>query len=273
MSPRPVGTALEGQFRIMHTLVDTRGCFSNFGEVFGRAGKSLLVAKRYKTHPEDGYALVDDVESIQNVGERMMMHNRHQRLLTTYFQDVLILEKADEFGRSFNAAIKDKVPARKVHVLRSAVMEVEWEDERPSMFIVEKFLDDDAPFQKFNNNGEAMLDLGSSRSCFEHGMGKLSHHLSTTYYFNFLKYFPTLFLALERADYVPGKHARVTTPNLFSLYTYLSSGGKLILCDIQGKKSKFTDVHFHTSKDWNNVSEFGSSSFESDSALTAPPDW
>jgi len=30
------------------------------------------------------------------------------------------------------------------------------------MFIVEKYLDDDAPFQKFNNNGETMLGLRSS---------------------------------------------------------------------------------------------------------------
>jgi len=161
MSPRPVGTALNGQFRIMHTLVDTKGCMSNFGEVFGRARSDMLVAKTYKTHPEDGYALADDVE-FENIGARMTMHNRHQRMVTTYFQDVLILEKAAEFGRSFNAAIKDKVPARKVDVLRSVVMEVGWEEDRPSMFIVEKYLDDDAPFQKFNNNGETMLGLRSS---------------------------------------------------------------------------------------------------------------
>jgi hypothetical protein len=74
-------------------------------------------------------------------------------------------------------------------------------------------------------------------------------------------------------DYVPGKHARVTTPNLFSLYTYLSSGGKLILCDIQGKNMKFTDLHFHTSIDYDNVKDFQTASFELDDAMKAVPDW
>jgi hypothetical protein len=81
-----------------------------------------------------------------------LLFNRHQRSLKIYFQDTLTAEKVAEFGRQFNNT--PKLSFRKVEVMRSVVMELDCDSLRPSLYVVERYLEDDAPFQKFNNNGE-----------------------------------------------------------------------------------------------------------------------
>ena len=98
MSPVPIGTALEGQFRVIHSLVDTKGCLRGFGEFDG----NLFVAKRYKKDPDTGYELNTDSEHYDNEALRNAAHNRHQRLSEVYFKDTLMSEKAAEFARAFN---------------------------------------------------------------------------------------------------------------------------------------------------------------------------
>jgi len=98
MSPVPLGTALEGQFRVIHSLVDTRGCLRAFGEF----GGNMFVAKRYKKDPDTGYELNTDSEEFATEALRNAAHNRHQRLSEVYFKDTLMSEKAAEFARAFN---------------------------------------------------------------------------------------------------------------------------------------------------------------------------
>lgn len=76
---------------------------------------------------------------------------RYQRMIKAYFQDALMAEKAAEFGRDFNSTYR--ASARKVQIMRSVVLETGYDTLRPSLFVVERYLEDDAPFQKFNNNG------------------------------------------------------------------------------------------------------------------------
>jgi len=44
-----------------------------------------------------------------------------------------------------------------VQVMRSVVMELEYESEKPLLYVVERYLEGSQPFQKFNNNGERAL--------------------------------------------------------------------------------------------------------------------
>jgi hypothetical protein len=72
MSGEPLGTGLEGQFRIIH-LLENEKCLQRFGEFDG----TLFVAKRYKKDPQGGLDLDFDVDGMQNEAEKMAMHNRY----------------------------------------------------------------------------------------------------------------------------------------------------------------------------------------------------
>mmetsp|Transcript_9077 Transcript_9077/g.18116 ORF Transcript_9077/g.18116 Transcript_9077/m.18116 type:complete len:749 (+) Transcript_9077:127-2373(+) len=56
------------------------------------------------------------------------------------------------------------------------------------------------------------------------------------------------FRKFNNNDFVPGQQAVQNTPNMFSLFSYFHSEGQLLVCDIQGKKYKFTDPQFHSSE-------------------------
>mmetsp|Transcript_81135 Transcript_81135/g.218009 ORF Transcript_81135/g.218009 Transcript_81135/m.218009 type:complete len:630 (-) Transcript_81135:159-2048(-) len=58
----------------------------------------------------------------------------------------------------------------------------------------------------------------------------------------------TPFRKFNNNDFVPGQKATQNTPNLFSLFSYFHSNFNLVVCDIQGKKYKFTDPQFHTQR-------------------------
>lgn len=210
-----VDTGLKGQFRVLHALRDTKGVLGFFGDFKA----NLYAAKRYKKDPSGGWDL-DDPSEMPTDAEKYAALNRHNRLVKPYFQDCLMQEKAAEFGRAFNAT--KNLPVRKVELLRACVLEVDWDSELPQLYLLEPFLDDNAPFRKFNNN-----------------------------------------------DFVPGQKATQNTPNLFSLFSYFHSDTELIVCDIQGKKYKFTDPQFHTQK---RVSEDEGDDF-GDEEEDEGPDW
>jgi len=54
------------------------------------------------------------------------------------------------------------------------------------------------------------------------------------------------FRKFNNNDYVPGAQAVQNTPNMLSLFSYFHSDKKLVMCDIQGKKYRFTDPQFHS---------------------------
>eukprot|EP00282_Hemiselmis_andersenii_P000283 CAMPEP_0114134680 /NCGR_PEP_ID=MMETSP0043_2-20121206/14305_1 /TAXON_ID=464988 /ORGANISM="Hemiselmis andersenii, Strain CCMP644" /LENGTH=903 /DNA_ID=CAMNT_0001228373 /DNA_START=1 /DNA_END=2709 /DNA_ORIENTATION=+ len=193
LARKPMGTALEGQFRVIYPLVDHGGCLKKWGDFNGR----LFAAKRYKKDPEGGWDL-EELDNLESEAEIRTMANRHNRMLKPYFQDCLMSEKAAEFGRAFNEI--ENLSVRKVDIMRACIMELDHDKTMPVLYLVERFLEDDAPFQKFNNN-----------------------------------------------DYVPGNYSRINTPNMLSLFSYFKSDRTLLMCDVQGKKTKFTDMQFHSS--------------------------
>ena len=198
LAERPMTTGLEGQFRVLHPLRDTKGVLAFFGD-FGKGYK--FAAKRYKKDPGGGYDQGDigDITSLTNEAEIRAAKNRHVRLLKPYFQDCLMQEKAAEIGRAFNNV--ENLPVRKIEVLRACVVEVGWDEELPQLYLCEPFLDEKTPFRKFNNN-----------------------------------------------DFIPGQRAVQNTPNMLSLYSYFSTNKQLLMCDIQGKKYRFTDPQFHSAE-------------------------
>jgi len=149
IAEKAMTTGLEGQFRVLHPLKDTKGVLSFFGD-FGKA--PLFAAKRYKKDPGGGYDQGDigDISSLTNEAEIRAAKNRHVRLLKPYFQDCLMQEKAAEIGRCFNDV--ENLPVRKIEVLRACVLEIDWDKELPHIYLCEPFLDDNTPFRKFNNN-------------------------------------------------------------------------------------------------------------------------
>uniref|UniRef100_A0A7S0HCJ6 Alpha-type protein kinase domain-containing protein n=1 Tax=Hanusia phi TaxID=3032 RepID=A0A7S0HCJ6_9CRYP len=58
----------------------------------------------------------------------------------------------------------------------------------------------------------------------------------------------TPFRKFNNNEYVPGQQAVQNTPNMLSLFSYFHSDRQLLLCDVQGKKYKFTDPQFHSSE-------------------------
>lgn len=56
------------------------------------------------------------------------------------------------------------------------------------------------------------------------------------------------FRKFNNNDFVPGAQAVQNTPNMYSLFSYFHSNKELLVCDIQGKKYRFTDPQFHTSE-------------------------
>mmetsp|Transcript_11877 Transcript_11877/g.27617 ORF Transcript_11877/g.27617 Transcript_11877/m.27617 type:complete len:785 (+) Transcript_11877:91-2445(+) len=196
ISEKEMNTGLEGQFRVLHPLLDSKGLMRYFGD-FG--GKPMFAAKKYKTDPGGGWQMDEpaDIDKMEGAQKSAAL-NRHVRLLNPYFQDCLMQEKAAEFGRAFNRV--ENLPVRKVEVLRAVVIEVGTGTPLPQLYLCEQFLDDSVPFRKFNNN-----------------------------------------------DYVPGQQAIQNTPNMLSLFSYFHSNKTLVMCDIQGKKYKFTDPQFHSS--------------------------
>jgi len=196
ISEAEMNTGLEGQFRVLHPLLDSKGLMRFFGD-FG--GKPMFAAKKYKTDPGGGWQMDDpaDIDKMEGAQKSAAL-NRHVRLISPYFQDCLMQEKAAEFGRAFNRV--ENLPVRKVEVLRAVVIEVGTGTPLPQLYLCEQFLDDSVPFRKFNNN-----------------------------------------------DYVPGQQAIQNTPNMLSLFSYFHSNKTLVMCDIQGKKYKFTDPQFHSS--------------------------
>mmetsp|Transcript_48546 Transcript_48546/g.114616 ORF Transcript_48546/g.114616 Transcript_48546/m.114616 type:complete len:744 (+) Transcript_48546:143-2374(+) len=195
LADKPMTTGLQGQFREIHAVVDTKGVLAYFGDFHGK----LYAAKKYKKDPAGGFDLIEDLSGLESEADLSAAKNRLVRLIKPYFQDCLMQEKAAEFGRAFNRV--ENLPVRKVEILRACVIEEGWDQDIPSLFLVEQFLDDNSPFRKFNNN-----------------------------------------------DFVPGQQAVQNTPNMFSLFSYFHSEGKLLVCDIQGKKYKFTDPQFHSSE-------------------------
>jgi len=197
ISEKELSTGLEGQFRVLHPLLDSKGLMRYFGDFTGN--KAMFAAKKYKKDPGGGWDM-DEPSEIENMtgASRSAALNRHVRLLNPYFQDCLMQEKAAEFGRAFNKV--ENLPVRKVEVLRAVVVEVGHGTPLPQLYLCEPFLDDSVPFRKFNNN-----------------------------------------------DYVLGQQAIQNTPNMLSLFSYFHSNKTLVMCDIQGKKYKFTDPQFHSS--------------------------
>jgi hypothetical protein len=198
IAQKAMTTGLEGQFRVLHPLKDTKGVLAYFGD-FGKGEK--FAAKRYKKDPSGGYDQADiyDISSLASEAEVRAAKNRHVRLLKPYFQDCLMQEKAAEMGRSFNNV--ENLPVRKIEVLRACVVEINWEEELPQLYLCEPYLDDNTPFRKFNNN-----------------------------------------------DFIPGQQAVQNTPNMLSLFSYFSTNKQLLMCDIQGKKYRFTDPQFHSAE-------------------------
>lgn len=198
IAEKPMSTGLEGQFRVLHPMKDTKGVLAYFGN-FGKG--QLYAAKRYKKDPGGGYdqADISELASMASEAEIRAAKNRHVRLLKPYFQDCLMQEKAAEIGRAFNNV--ENLPVKKIEVLRACVVETGWDQELPNLFLVEPYLDDNTPFRKFNNN-----------------------------------------------DFIPGQQAVQNTPNMLSLFSYFSTQKQLLMCDIQGKKYRFTDPQFHSAE-------------------------
>mmetsp|Transcript_31228 Transcript_31228/g.48929 ORF Transcript_31228/g.48929 Transcript_31228/m.48929 type:complete len:751 (-) Transcript_31228:241-2493(-) len=197
LAEQPMSTGLQGQFRNIHAMVDAKGVLAYWGDFHGK----LYAAKRYKKDPAGGWDMcdIDEINALETEAERSAAKNRYNRLLKPYFQDCLMQEKAHELGRAFNSV--ENLPVRKIGILRACVMEIQWDEEIPHLYLIEQYLDDNSPFRKFNNN-----------------------------------------------DYVPGQQAVQNTPNMFSLFSYFHTDGKLLVCDIQGKKYTFTDPQFHSSE-------------------------
>jgi hypothetical protein len=130
IAQKAMTTGLEGQFRVLHPLKDTKGVLAYFGD-FGKGEK--FAAKRYKKDPSGGYDQADiyDISSLASEAEVRAAKNRHVRLLKPYFQDCLMQEKAAEMGRSFNNV--ENLPVRKIEVLRACVVEINWEEELPQV--------------------------------------------------------------------------------------------------------------------------------------------
>lgn len=109
ISEKEIETGLEGQFRVLHPLLDSKGVMRYFGSW---GGKAMFAAKRYKKDPGGGW----DMEERDEIGAlagpaRSAATNRHARLLAPYFQDCLMQEKAAEFGRAFNKVLASSRPA------------------------------------------------------------------------------------------------------------------------------------------------------------------
>ena len=69
------------------------------------------------------------------------------------------------------------------------------------------------------------------------------------------------------SDYVPGHFSSVQTPNMFSLFSYIQSEGEYLVCDVQGKNRKFTDMQIYTSTDFDLEEE------DSHEASSVSGDW
>jgi len=58
----------------------------------------------------------------------------------------------------------------------------------------------------------------------------------------------TPFRKFNNNDFIPGQQAVQNTPNMLSLFSYFSTQKQLLMCDIQGKKYRFTDPQFHSAE-------------------------
>jgi hypothetical protein len=106
ISEKEIETGLEGQFRVLHPLLDSKGVMRFFGSW---GGKAMFAAKRYKMDPGGGWTMEERSEIAGLDGPaRSAATNRHARLLAPYFQDCLMQEKAAEFGRAFNKVLNPK---------------------------------------------------------------------------------------------------------------------------------------------------------------------
>jgi hypothetical protein len=110
ISEKEIETGLEGQFRVLHPLLDSKGVMRFFGSW---GGKPMFAAKRYKMDPGGGWTMEERSEIAGLDGPaKSAATNRHARLLAPYFQDCLMQEKAAEFGRAFNKVYGPNPPPR-----------------------------------------------------------------------------------------------------------------------------------------------------------------
>jgi len=120
-----------------------------------------------------------------------------------YFDDIKMQMVSKRYAKLYNV----KEPPKGVDFLMAFVLEVERGGKTWS-FAVERAIEDESAFVKYNNNS-GFVDYG--------GSGDAQHHM-----------------------------AHRLTPHAFSRFTFERSGGELMVVDIQGCDDVYTDPQIHT---------------------------